>query len=95
MRNQLLSTLCYATLKFICLRCGNCLTDVVLFAATDDGMISTVRHYLQKSAYGVRTIQECGLIFLAVKIGLKRVFKVPPSPPKIGHHLSTFPKGYL
>ena len=39
-------------------------------------MIS-VRHYLQKSLYGVSTVQECWLIFLVVKIELKRVFKVP------------------
>ena len=40
------------------------------------GMIF-VRHYLQKSLYGVSTVQECGLIFFVVKIELKRVFKVP------------------
>ena len=43
-------------------------------------MISAVRklrHYLQKSLDGVSTVQECGLIFLVVKIELKRVFKVP------------------
>ena len=44
------------------------------------GMISAVhrlRHYLQKSLDVVSTVQECGLIFLVVKIELKRVFKVP------------------
>ena len=43
------------------------------------GMISVreLRHYLQKSLYGVNQGQECGLIFFVVKIELKRVFKVP------------------
>jgi hypothetical protein len=44
--------------------------------AAVNGMIS-VRHYLQKSLYGVSTVQECGLIFFVVKIELKIVFKVP------------------
>ena len=48
----------------------------MLFAATD-GMISAVRHYLQKSLDGVSTVQECGLIFFVVKIERKLVFKVP------------------
>ena len=39
-------------------------------------MIS-VRHYLQKSLDGVSTVQECGPIFLVVKIEKKIVFKVP------------------
>ena len=49
--------------------------------ATDDaavhGMISAVRHYLQKSLYGVTTLQECGPNFFLVKLEWKLVFKVP------------------
>ena len=36
-----------------------------------------VRHYLQKSLYGVTTLQECGPNFFLVKLKWKLVFKVP------------------